>query len=123
MRKLFLLLSLLLLSLSVSAQRIDKPNEPYFIYCLVIGANLISPTIYIGEDKEEYFIMKDNEEKEKFIMGNDIMTYMSKRGWDYVESVGASGYFFRKKVISDNEANANLILKYKSGKNKGMLRE
>lgn len=123
MKKLFLLSTLLLLSLSVSAQRIDTPNEPYYIYCLAIGANLISPTIYIGEDKEEYFIMKDNEEKEKFIMGNDLMTYMSKRGWEYVESVGSSGYFFRKKVISDNEAFANLILKYKTGKNKGMIRE
>lgn len=123
MKKLFLLSSLLCLSLSVSAQRIDKPNEPYYIYCFAIASNLISPTIYIGEDKDEYFIMKDNEDKEKFIMGNDLMTYMSKRGWEYVHGEGSSGYYFRKKVTSDNEAYTNLILKYKNGKNKGMLRE
>ena len=48
---------------------------------------------------------------------------MSKRGWEYIEFVGSAGYHFRKNVISDNEAYANLILKYRSRKNKGMLRE
>lgn len=123
MRKLFLLLSLLLLSLSVSAQRIDKPNEPYYIYCTVVGGGLLNSTIYIGEDVEEYFIMKDNEDKEKFKTGNDAMTYMTKRGWEYVGIEGTTGHVFRKKVISDDEAYPNLILTYKSGKNKGKPRE
>ena len=122
MRKLFLL-SLLFLSLSVSAQRIDKPNEPYYIYCTVVGGGMLVSTIYIGEEEEEYFIMKDNEDKEKFKTGNDAMTYMSKRGWEYVGREGTTGYVFRKIVISDDEAYTNLNLTYRSGKNKGKPRE
>ncbi len=121
MKKLFLL-SFLLLSLSVSAQRIDKPGESYDIYCTVIVNNIISPTIYIGEDKEEYTIMKDNDEKVKFVMGNETITYMTKRGWEFVQFQGSAGHIFRKEVKNDNEAYAHLLLKYAKGANKGQMR-
>ena len=52
--KKFIFLFLLTLSMNVSAQRIDKPNEPYYIYCLV---NIqYDAYMAIGGDEDLYFI-------------------------------------------------------------------
>lgn len=121
MKKLFLL-SFLLLSLSASAQRIDKPGESYDIYCTVIVTNVTDATIYIGEDKEEYSMMNDNGEKIKFGVGCETITYMTKRGWEFVQYLHTNAKVFRKEVKNDNEAYAHLLLKYAKGANKGQMR-
>ena len=122
MKKL-LLLSSLFLSLNVSAQRIDKPNEPYDIYCTV--SITLEASIIMGEDKEEYYILNENGEKMKFNKETQIMTYMSKKGWDYVERTGdyKLDFLFRKKIKSDEEAFSDFKLVHKFGKNKGKPRE
>lgn len=120
MRKLFFIL-LLTLSATVSAQRIDKPNEPYYIYCLV---NIqYDAYIAIGGDEDLYFIMDDNGEKMKIYGIATLATYMSKRGWEYVERTTGVDTFFRKKITSDSEVYTGLKLMYKSGKNKGKVKE
>lgn len=120
MRKLFFIL-LLTLSATVSAQRIDKPNEPYYIYCLV---NIqYDAYIAIGGDEDLYFILDGNGEKMKIYGLATLATYMSKRGWEYVERTTGVDTFFRKKVTSDSEAYTGLKLMYKSGKNKGKVKE
>jgi hypothetical protein len=48
---------------------------------------------------------------------------MSKRGWEYVERTTGVDTFFRKKVVSDSEAYSDLKLMYKTGKNKGKIKE
>ena len=59
MKKLFLLSSLLLLSLSVSAQRIDKPNEPYDFYCSVINA-VVCVNVIMGEENDKFVLLNDD---------------------------------------------------------------
>ena len=119
--KKFVFLFLLTLSLNVLAQRIDKPNEPYYIYCIV---NILSDaSITIGGDECLYFILDDNGEKIKMYSIENITTYMSKRGWEYVERTTGYDTLFRKKVVTDSEAYSDLKLMYKTGKNKGKIKE
>lgn len=116
-----IILFLLAFSLTVSAQRIDKPNEPYYIYCLV---NIqYDAYMAIGGDENLYYILDDNGEKVKIFSLATIATYMSKRGWEYVERTTGVDSFYRKKVFSDSEAYSGLKLMYKTGKNKGEIKE
>ena len=121
--KKFIFLFLLTLSMNVSAQRIDKPNEPYYIYCLVNIQYDAYMAIGGDEDEDLYFILDDNGEKIKIYSLATITTYMSKRGWEYVERTTGVDTFFRKKVVSDSEAYSDLKLMYKTGKNKGKIKE
>ncbi|SHL73286.1 hypothetical protein SAMN04488494_0595 [Xylanibacter ruminicola] len=112
---------MLLASVAVNAQRIDKPNEPYYIYC---GIDIQTDVqIVIGEDEYVFNIIDNNGEKLKIEKPANIRTYMSKRGWDYVEKSGPYSYVFRKKVLSDDEAFSDFKLMYKTGKDKGKIRE
>ena len=121
MRKLFLLSLLLLLSLTVSAQRIDKPAESYDFYCIVVNG-VVCVNVYMGEDQEAYILMNDDGSKVKNEKEVFYLTYMSKRGWEYVERFN-SAFVFRKKVTSDEEAYKSLNIVYEKGKNKGKPRE
>ena len=121
MKKLFLLSSLLLLSLSVSAQRIDKPNEPYDFYCSVINA-VVCVNVIMGEENDKFVLLNDDGSKVKNEYEVFYLTYMSKRGWEYVDRFN-SAYIFKKKVTSDDEAYKSLNIVYEKGKNKGNPRE
>lgn len=121
MKKLFLLSSLLLLSLSVSAQRIDKPNEPYDFYCSVINA-VVCVNVIMGEENDKFVLLNDDGSKVKNEYEVFYLTYMSKRGWEYVDRFN-SAYIFKKKVTSDDEAYKSLNIVYEKGKNKGKPRE
>ena len=121
MKKLFLLSSLLWLSLSVSAQRIDKPNEPYDFYCSVINA-VVCVNVIMGEENDKFVLLNDDGSKVKNEYEVFYLTYMSKRGWEYVDRFN-SAYIFKKKVTSDDEAYKSLNIVYEKGKNKGNPRE
>lgn len=122
MRKLFLL-SLLLLSLSVSAQRKDKPNDPYNVYCTINCVKYSYYTVFIGEDDSEYIVLDDAGNKIEFGKLNKVFTFMSKRGWDFVKEQSNGTYLLKKTIINDNEAYKGLNLIYKDGQNKGKPRE
>lgn len=124
MRKMFLL-SLLLVSLTVSAQRIDKPNEPYFVYCYLTLSMQNEAQMTIGEDGNYYMLADEDGNKLYFPSKVNFFTYLGKRGWEYVEclDVGDWRFIFRKKVLNDNDAFSGLKLVYKNGKNKGKPRE
>ena len=124
MKKIFLL-SLLLVSLTVSAQRIDKPNEPYFVYCYLSLSMQNEAQMTIGEDGNYYILADEGGNKLSFPSKVNFFTYLGKRGWEYVEclNVGDWHFIFRKKVLNDNEAFSGLKLVYKNGKNKGKPRE
>ena len=121
MRKLFLLSLLLLLSLTVSAQRIDKPAESYDFYCIVVNG-VVCVNVYMGEDQEAYILMNDDGSKVKNEYEVFYITYMSKRGWEYVGRLN-NAFMFKKSVMSDKEAFSSLNLVYEKGKNKGKPRE
>ena len=75
MKKLFLLSSLLLLSLSVSAQRIDKPNEPYDFYCSVINA-VVCVNVIMGEENDKFILLYDDGSKVKNEFEVFYLTFM-----------------------------------------------
>lgn len=102
----------MLLPMMAGAQRVDKPGEPYYIYSKSTGITDGMLISIAGLCKEEY-IVDENNKKIKFISDEDFITFMSKRGWDYVEKVGITGYLFRKKVTSDEQAMEYLNIKQK----------
>lgn len=125
MRKMFLL-SLLLVSLTVSAQRIDKPNESYYAYCEMSLNLSFDPSITIGMEEETYILLDEEGQKLSFKRITNPITYMTKRGWELFKIMDGRQdwtFFFRKKVVSDKEVFENLKLAYKTGKNKGKPRE
>lgn len=123
--KKFIFLFVLTLSLNISAQRIDKPGEPYYVYCYLSISMQNEAQLTIGEDGDNYIIADENEKKLSFQSKVNFLTYMAKRGWEYVESLipGDWCFILRKKVLCDNEAFSGLKLIYKTGKNKGKVKE
>lgn len=102
MRKLFVLI-LAMLPLVCSAQRVDKPGEPYYVYCEISSSVLSQVTIKVN--KQEYWIAKEKWGDIKFENEADVLSYMSKRGWEYVEGNQAIGgrYILKKSVVYDDE--------------------
>lgn len=123
--KKFIVIFLLTLSVNVSAQRIDKPNEPYFVYCYLTLSMQNEAQLTIGEDGDYYIIADEDGKKINFPSKVNFFTYLGKRGWEYVEclNVGDWRFIFRKKVLHDYEAFSGLKLIYKTGKDKGKIRE
>lgn len=123
--KKIIFLFLLTLSMNVSAQRIDKPNEPYFVYCYLSISMQNEAQLTIGEDGNYYNIADEDDKELSFPSKVNFLTYLAKRGWEYVECLNPGDWRFilRKKVLSDNEAFSGLKLIYKTGKNKGKVKE
>lgn len=125
MKKLILIF-LSMLSLTVSAQRVDKPNEAYYVYCyLQLGNMQNQAQLTIGDDGNFYMLVDKDGNKISFPSKSNFLTYMAKRGWEYVECMNVSDWWFilRKKVLTDKEAYSKLTLMYKTGENKGKIRE
>ena len=123
--KKFIFLFLVTLSMNVSAQRIDKPNEPYFVYCYLSISMQNKGQLTVGEDGNYYIIADEDGKKLSFPSKTNFLTYMAKRGWEYVESLipGDWCFILRKEVLSDSEAFSGLKLIYKAGKDKGKIKE
>lgn len=109
MRKILLLL-MVCVSLGVNAQ-----SNEYDYYCQVYrdGAYGRITTPQIG--KLEYVIYNKNGETEGFVNDPQLLTYMSKRGWQLVNTTEVrirgsvndgltSVYLLKKQVSSDKEA-------------------
>lgn len=86
------------------AQRVDKPGEAYDVYCEVSTSWLSQVTIKLGDT--EYYIAKEKCGDMTFGSDADVLSYMSKRGWEYVEGNRAVGgrYILKKSVVCDDEA-------------------
>lgn len=118
MKKLVIFALLALLSIPVSAQNLDKPGEPYYFYCQILGnknlAGKLRLTILWDNQDDENDIRNEKGEKIEFKTMVDCMNYMSKRGWDYVEATTYGNvyhYVFRKLVKSDEEAKKGIYFK------------
>lgn len=55
----------------------------------------------------------------KFKNVSDMFTYLSKRGWIYVDHVKQNNFLFRKQVKSDEEIKEGLCFKEDFKKKKG----
>ena len=107
-----IIIFLLTLTVSVSAQRIDKSNEPYFVYCYLTIGMQNEAQLTIGEDGNYYIIADEDGKKLSFPSKVNFFTYLGKRGWEYVECLdtGDWRFIFRKKVLHDNDAYSGLKL-------------
>lgn len=117
MKKILVLL-LLGISLSANAQRVDKPNEPYDVYCWIVYNGIrqeparITTSIDYGKDNaRDCFICDENDCKIIFNNVIDCINYMAKRGWQIVGNIGITENKMKKTVTSDKEAYANLNIK------------
>ena len=112
MKKLVLLL-FMFVSVSASAQRIDKPGEPYYAYCqFQLSSNLVS--IILAKDTKPEVLYDENGKILK-ISRMEAMNYVSKRGWEFVFVIDEDRhlYLFKKKVKSDKEILEHLNIKPK----------
>ncbi len=106
MKKLFIFI-LLVFSINVNAQRIDKPGEPYKAYCFLRMCESVRCEITLPGKEAEYLV---DEENKPIVFKNMItaITYMSKRGWNF--SFVYEGYIcaMEKMVRSDEELLENI---------------
>ena len=127
MRKLLLFLFICVCT-GVYAQRVDKQGEEYDYYCQVYVDGAYGRIITMNTATLEFFIYKDDGEKESFINDTALLTYMSKRGWCYVDRTDArisgsinngltSVYLMKKRVRSDEDAMIKLIIGTRNGDN------
>ena len=114
MKKLIIAL-LMMAAMPACAQRIDKPGEPYeyFIQIEPIGemSGKFKAKIDMLDGKGRKYVVDENGKKLEFVNKADIINYMTKRGWYYVDYYIASKTFelyFKKEIKSDNEAKANI---------------
>lgn len=113
MKKLILLLVIGLSPIMANAQRVDKPGEPYNVYCRMV---YYTTEVTIDILDEHHFIRDEEEKKIKFNSSSDALTYLSKRGWDLVVYVGDNKYLLKKEVKNDEEALRGLVLVDKNKK-------
>lgn len=111
MKKIIVLL-LLFVPLLASAQRIDKPGEPYYFYCIFNNSGTYLDAKFPKDGKRVLYRVVCNKDGE-LIKGKPYeqsLTYLSKLGWEFVSFTEAdmSEFLMRKKVVSDEEAKEGL---------------
>lgn len=112
----FIILVLLLLGIcSANAQNFKNDGKPYDYFCMMQGFKNLSGVLriqIIWANKEKHENLRDEKgEKVEFKSIVDMLNYMSKRGWTYVEQVTydkVQNYVFKKTVTSDAEAKEGL---------------
>lgn len=120
MKKFLLFLMSAFISMQISAQNLDKPDEPYYFYCQVLSDLTLSGKMKVrilwNDQNTGTDICNEKGERIEFKTMVDVMNYMSKRGWDFVDSkINPNGsvyyYMFRKLVKSDEEAKKGIYFK------------
>ena len=104
MRKLLFVMMIAILPMVAEAQRVDKPGEPYDFYCVVkyyVGYCRID---YKKGDNFSREIRNENGKRKTFNSESEVINYMTKRGWTYVEYIGDNKFLFKKAVKTDEEA-------------------
>lgn len=115
MKKVLLFVMLCMMSVSVNAQNYKNDGKPYAFFCMMQGFKNLSGVLRIqiiwnNKEKHEY-LRDENGEKVEFKSIVDMLNYMSKRGWEYVEQIDydkVHNYVFKKYVTNDAEAKEGL---------------
>lgn len=109
MKKVLFIL-MMMLPMVVNAQRVDKPGEPYYIFCELTNYT-DDAHISISHITKENYLIDETGKKIKFKSHADALTYMSKRGWEYVEKTEVGKFMLRKLVKSDEQALEGIMVK------------
>ena len=107
------LLFLLCSCLASTAQNNIEPVETYDYYCIVYIGKWSKAYISMPFSEFSHAIMNKEGKKKSFNNHVDLLTYMSKQGWKYVESTtydGNAAFLMKKPVRNDDEAKGDLLL-------------
>jgi len=96
-------------TLSVSAQRVNGSAKPYDYFCYVRVLGWDGEISYPG-DRNWATLMDDDGKKLKFKNDADLLNYMSKRGWTYVDKKDDK-YLMKIEVVNDEQVYNQLNLK------------
>lgn len=114
MRKILLFI-VLCCCISASAQRVDKPGEAYDYFCKISPGDKCFEVLLLGSNR---ILANEDGKAIKFDDITEVMTFLSKRGWIFVDSYGdekSSRYglriIMRKTVTSDEQALEHLKFK------------
>lgn len=109
MRK-FILVVMMCVSLGVSAQRVDKPGEPYDYFC-ILTVDMSYTRITIDDWYRE--LLDENGKRLGFGTPANAINYMTKRGWLYVDKIDEKHFLFKITVTSDEQAMQHLNISKK----------
>lgn len=115
MKKLLFVL-FLMTCLTSSAQSIVKEGASYPVYCFVHGYEdwgELKALVEMNQKGKSSYLCNLDDEPVVFNSVPQILTYMSKLGWVYVESVVLENtlhFVMKKEVKSDEEALENMKL-------------
>ena len=120
MRKILILLAMV--AITAKAQTVEK----YEFYCYALHASDDRGCLMMPGQEEYLDIVDENGDAIKFKNGLDLMLYLSKRGWVYVETyteralgIAVHPFLMKKVVTDDAQAMENLRLEKRSfGKKK-----
>ena len=108
MKQLFLCL-MFCYTLSVSAQRVNESAKSYDYFCYVRVLGWDGEISYPG-DSNWATLLDDDGKKLKFKNDADLLNYMSKRGWKYVD-MKDDKYLMKIEVTNDKQVYNQLNLK------------
>jgi len=115
MKKVIIFLMIMLMPMVANAQRVDKPGEPYEVYCFAdcaYGTLNCQPKLYFNERLLEVYLCDDNNTRIEFGCQSDFLNYLSKRGWVYIgNGTTSSSCILKKQVTNDNQITEHLNLK------------
>ena len=116
MKKIIVIL-LLFLPLFASAQRVDKPGEPYDFYCSfsVSGVSVYANfQVYVdGKYKFYHELTDENGKNIKSPFYIELLNFLSRLGWELVcfTNENNSSFLVKKRVTSDAQAKEGLYFK------------
>lgn len=108
------------LCMPMVAQNYENNGKPYYCYCQIGISSNMSGKIrldIIWQDKDEQSEFRDEKGvKIEFKNRIDVINYMSKRGWEVVDShVLGNGsiifYLLKKQVTKDEDAKQGIYFK------------
>ena len=124
MKRIFYVLLFLALSLCVKAQDITPFEKTYDVYCVYYGQLQISGRVkpqklIWGDSKKEVKLVSQDGKEIDFKNMVDVVNYMSKRGWRFVDNETFQDRFYvilAKSVTCDDEAKDGLYFNTKYDK-------
>ena len=98
-----------MVSMVVDAQRIDKPGEPYEVFCVIEYRSDYCECTFRVEKYSNWPLRNPDGQRLTIHDESEAINYMTKRGWCYVEFLGRNSdgwkrFLFKKTVRTDEEA-------------------
>lgn len=114
----------------IDAQSVVKEGAEYYYYCGVQCGADKNGLIYLSSEKDAMIICDSSGEQIKFQTLFEVVNYMSKRGWEYIETsqskfltVNIDIALLKKTITDDSQVTEHLVLKSRTDKYKKKKKE